>query len=59
MFGTIKPFPKEALVFYCLHYKCFENTVGKGRIVRNEQFLLFLELFSTHLEIFLLISSNL
>ena len=24
----------------CLHYKSFENTVGKGEIARNEQFLL-------------------
>ena len=27
----------------------FENTVGKGEIVRNEQFLLF-QVFSTHLD---------
>ena len=25
----------------CLQYKPFENTVGKGEIARNEQFLLF------------------
>ena len=25
----------------CLQYKSFENTVGKGEIARNEQFLLF------------------
>ena len=36
-----KPFPKQALVFMCLQYKSFENTVGKGEIARNEQFLLF------------------
>ena len=24
------PFPKQALVFMCLHYNSFENTVGKG-----------------------------
>ena len=24
------PFPKQALVFTCLWYKSFENTVGKG-----------------------------
>ena len=35
------PFPKQALVFTCLQYKSFENTVGKGEIARNEQFLLF------------------
>ena len=25
----------------CLQYKSFENSVGKGEIARNEQFLLF------------------
>ena len=34
-------FPKQALLFTCLQYKSFENTVGKGKIARNEQFLLF------------------
>ena len=34
-------FPKQALVFTCLLYKPFENTVVKGEIARNEQFLLF------------------
>ena len=34
-------FPKQALVFTCLQYKSFENTVGKGEIARKEQFLLF------------------
>ena len=33
------PFPKQALVFTCLQYKSFENTVGKEEIARNEQFL--------------------
>ena len=36
---------KQALVFTCLHYKSFENTVGKGEIARNEQFLLFPQFF--------------
>ena len=40
-----KPFPKQALVFTCLPYKSFENTVGKGEIARNEQFLLFPQCF--------------
>ena len=39
------PFPKQALVFTCPHYGSFENTVGKGEIARNEQFLLFPECF--------------
>ena len=38
-------FPKQALVFTFLHYKSFENTVGKGEIARNEQFLLFPQCF--------------
>ena len=29
----------------CLLYKTFENTVGKGEIARNEQFLLFPQRF--------------
>ena len=31
--------------FTCLKYKSFENTVGKGEIARNEQFLLFPQCF--------------
>ena len=30
------PVPKQAMVFTCLKYKSFENTVGKGEIARNE-----------------------
>ena len=36
-----------------------ENTVVKGEIARNEQFLLFPTVFSTHLRNFLPFSSNL
>ena len=36
-----KTFPKQALVFSCVRYMSLENTVGKGEIARNEQFLLF------------------
>ena len=36
---------KQALVFTCLQYKSSENTVGKGEIARNEQFLLFPQCF--------------
>ena len=53
------PFPKQALVFTCLKYKFFENTVRKGEIARNEQFLLFPQCFLPLLENFLLFSSNL
>ena len=55
----IHPFPKQALVLTCLQYKSFENTVGKGEIARNEQFLLFPTVFSTHLENFMPFSLNL
>ena len=48
-----QPFLKLALVFTCLLYKTFENTVGKGEIAHNEQFLLFPTVFSTRLESFL------
>ena len=47
-----KPFPKQALVFTCLQYKFFENTVGKGEIAHDEQFLLFPTVFSTCMEKF-------
>ena len=53
------PFPKQALVYTCLQYKSFENTVGKGEIARKEQFLLFPLVFSTRLKNFLPFSSNL
>ena len=53
MYVVCLPFPKQALVFTCLQYKSFENTVGKGEIARNEQFLLFPHVFSTHLKKFL------
>ena len=32
------PFPKKALVFMCLHYKNFENTVGKGKWLKTSNF---------------------
>ena len=32
---------QTTLVFTCLQYKYFENTVGKGEITCKEQFLLF------------------
>ena len=38
-------FPKQVLVFTCLQYKPFENTVGKGDIACNKQFLLFPQCF--------------
>ena len=47
------PFAKQALVFTCLQYKSFENTVGKGEIARNEQFLLIPQCFLPILDNFL------
>ena len=41
IFSHSLPFPKQALVFTCLQYMSFENNVGKGKIARKEQFLLF------------------
>ena len=38
--GTVQGnFPKQALVFTCLQYKSFKNSVGKGEIAPNKQFL--------------------
>ena len=45
LLGLDKLFPKQALVFTCLQYKCFENTLRKGEISRYEQFLLFPQCF--------------
>ena len=39
------PFPKQALVFTCLKYKCFKKIEGKGEIAWNKQFLLFPQCF--------------
>ena len=43
--GNLKPFPKQTLVFTFLQNKSSENTVGKGEIAHNEQFLLFPQCF--------------
>ena len=48
----------SSLVFTCLQYKSFENTVGKAEITHYEQFLLF-PVFSTCMETFLPFSTNL
>ena len=44
-------FPKQALVFTCLHCKTFENTVGKGEIVHNIVFYPFEELSSIFIKL--------
>ena len=52
---VLNPFPNNPGV---LQFKSFENTVGKGEIAQNEQFLLFSPCFSTHLESFPPFSSS-
>ena len=47
-----EPFSKQALIFKCLHYNSFENTVEKGEIAHNEQFLLFPQHFLQIFKIF-------
>ena len=44
-FGPCSPEYLKALVFTSLPYKSFENTVGKGEIAHNEQFLLYPSVF--------------
>ena len=59
-FRDVKPFLKQILVFACLHYKSFENTVGRGDIARlvtgNSPFP---TVFCNHLENFMPFLSNL
>ena len=44
--ATFNPFPnKPGLVFTCLQDKSFQNTLEKGEIARNKQFLLFPQCF--------------
>ena len=45
-------FPKQAPVFTSLQYRSLENTVGKGEIARNEQFLFFPQCFLPFLRAF-------
>ena len=51
--------PASGALVSCLQYKSFENTLGKGEIAHNEQFLLFPQCFLQVFEIFLLFSQNL
>ena len=53
-----QPIPTQGHPLTPLGNKPFENTVGKGEIACNEQFLLF-PVFSTHLDNFLPFLSNL
>ena len=49
---------QTTLVLTCLQYKSVENTMGKGEIVHNEQFLLFPTVFSMLFDAFLPFSST-
>ena len=51
-FVLFNPSPNKPLFFTFLQYKSFENTVGKGEIARNEQFLLFPQCFLSILRAF-------
>ena len=42
---SLLTFSKTSPVSTCLQYKSFENTVGKGEIARNEQFLIYPQCF--------------
>ena len=55
--NLLYPFPNKPWVLCVCSTNLFENTVGKGEIARNEQFLLFPTVFSTLLENFLSFSS--
>ena len=54
----VNPFPNKPWIL-CVCSVGLLKTVGKGENARNEQFLLFPKVFSTHLESFLLFSPNL
>ena len=45
LFGRGLMLPKQALIFMSLQYESLKNTVGKGDIAQNEQFLLFPQCF--------------
>ena len=45
LFGKDLNFPIQSLGFMCLQENSFENTVGKGEIAHNKQFLLFPQCF--------------
>ena len=53
-----QPFLMQTLVFMCLKYKSFENTVGKGKNLSQQAISSFPIVFSTLLENFLRFSSN-
>ena len=58
LFHGHQTLPKQGLGFTCLHYTSFENTVGKGEIACNEQFLLFPQCFVPTWRAFCHLSSN-
>ena len=56
---TNQPFPKQTLVFTCLHCKSLENTVRKEKIARYEHISPFPTVFSTLFKNFQSFSSHL
>ena len=46
----INPFPNKPMVFTCLQYKSFRNTVGKGEMARKQAISPFSTVFSTLLK---------
>ena len=59
LFYRFNHFPNNPLFFFCPQHKSFENTMGKREIARNEQFLLLPQCFSSFLDNFPPLSSNL
>ena len=47
--GPNEPFPKQALVFTCLLYKCIENSVEKEKLPVMSNFSFFNNVFKWHL----------
>ena len=41
----LNPVPNKPVLFTCVQHKSFKNTVGKGEIARDEQFLHFQQVF--------------
>ena len=51
--NIFNPFPNKPCILRVCSTSLFENAVGKGEVAQNEQFLLFPQVFSVHLENFL------
>ena len=58
-YSFFNPFHNKPLFYTCLQCKSFENSVKKGEIASNEQYLLFPQRFLPCQKNFLPFSSNL